>query len=185
MLKTFRKWHRKIAPILFLPLFLTALTGVAYRIGRKLGIPPAVAEKFMALHEGRFLGQPLVPIYVLLVGLGLVGLVVTGLVMIWRRPAKARGKKDWRWTHRLLATVGFLPLLLSATTGMAYRLGMTWFGLSPQQGSALKAIHEGAFLGSTLKLVYVLMVGGGLIALLITGIQMMGMFRKRKSASLP
>ena len=30
----FRKLHRKIAPILFLPLLLSALTGISYRIGR-------------------------------------------------------------------------------------------------------------------------------------------------------
>jgi hypothetical protein len=29
-----RKLHRKVAPVLFLPLFLSAITGIGYRIGK-------------------------------------------------------------------------------------------------------------------------------------------------------
>ncbi len=34
MKQTFRKLHRIVAPIVFLPLFMTVITGVAYRLGR-------------------------------------------------------------------------------------------------------------------------------------------------------
>jgi uncharacterized iron-regulated membrane protein len=180
----FRKLHRKVAPILFLPLLLTALTGVAYRIGRSwFAIPEDIAEFFMTVHEGRFLGKPLVPIYVLLVGLGLIGMIATGLVMMKRRSLSFNAQPNWRWIHRILAPIAFLPLLASALTGIAYRLGKAWFGLSSEQTAILMRIHQGSYLGSTLKPVYVLLVGVGLIGLLITGIQMTGIFRKRKSPS--
>lgn len=78
-----RKLHRKIAPILFLPLLLSALTGVSYRIGRSwFGLSNEFGNLMMTIHEGRYLGKPLVPIYVLLTGLGLIGIVITGISML-------------------------------------------------------------------------------------------------------
>jgi uncharacterized iron-regulated membrane protein len=179
-----RKLHRKSAPILFLPLFLTAITGVAYRVGRAwFGLPEDVAEFFMTIHEGRFLGAALVPFYVLLVGLGLVGLLVTGIVMfIKRKPAKGQQKKDHRWMHRILAPIAFLPLLLSASTGVAYRLGRAWFGISNEQASVLMNLHQGSYFGAVGRPIYVLLVGLGLVILLITGIQMTPLFRKRRAS---
>lgn len=185
----FGKLHRKSAPIIFLPLLLSGLTGVAYRLGRTwFGIPDEIADFFMTIHEGRYLGKPLVPVYVLLVGVGLLGMIVTGFTMIkWQRQAsnykKSQPKKDWRWFHRFLAPIAFLPLFVSAITGISYRLGKAWFGLDREQASILLQIHQGSYLGSTLKAFYVLLVGVSLVALLITGIQMTGIFRKRKPSA--
>jgi len=178
-----RKLHRKSAPILFLPLFLTAITGVAYRVGRAwFGLPEAVAEFLMTLHEGRFLGQALVPFYVLLMGLGLLGMLITGIVMVVKRkPAKGQPKKDHRWMHRILAPIAFLPLLLSASTGIGYRLGRAWFGISNEQASVLMSLHQGSYFGAMGRPIYVLLVGLGLVILLITGIQMTPLFRKRRA----
>lgn len=179
-----RKLHRQVAPIVFLPLLLSALTGIGYRIGRNwFNISDGVAEFFLTIHEGRYLGQPLVPVYVLLVGLGLVGMIVTGLVMIKRKPkiSQFRSKRDKRWFHHILAVIAFLPLLVTSLTGIGYRLGKAWFGLSNQQASILLRIHQGSYLGSTFKPVYVLLVGAGLVGLLITGIQMTSIFGRRKS----
>lgn len=175
----FRKLHRKIAPILFLPLLLSALTGIAYRIGRSwFGISDSVADFFMTIHEGRFFGQGLVPVYVLLVGLGLLGMIFTGLTMIKAKLSKTQPRKDQRSVHRILALITFLPLLVSAITGIAYRLGKTWFGLSNEQASVLMTLHQGSYLGQTFKPIYVLLVGAGLLSLLVTGIRMTGIFRR-------
>lgn len=81
-----RKLHRFIAPIIFLPIFLTTITGVAYRLGRSwFNIPKGdgtLAETLMMIHQGGFLGKQLIPFYVLLDGIGLIGLLVTGLFMM-------------------------------------------------------------------------------------------------------
>lgn len=179
-----RKLHRKSAPILFLPLLLTALTGVAYRIGRTwFGLSESVGDIFLEIHQGEFLGDALVPIYVLLVGLGLLGMLVTGIVMvIQRKPSKAQPKKDYRWVHRILAPITFLPLLLSASTGIAYRLGRAWFGLPREQASFLMSLHQGSYFGTVGRSIYVFLVGLGLVALLVTGLQMTPLFRKWRSA---
>ncbi|MBO0348346.1 PepSY domain-containing protein [Phormidium pseudopriestleyi FRX01] len=179
----FRKLHRKSAPIVFLPLLLSALTGVAYRLGRTwFGIPEEVADFFMTIHQGEFLGNPLVPVYVLFVGLGLLGMIVTGFTLIkWQGKApKVQPKKDWRWFHKFLAPIAFVPLFVSAITGIGYRLGKAWFGLSSEQASILLKIHQGSYLGTTFKVFYVLLVGVSLGVLLITGIQMTGIFRKSR-----
>ncbi|MEB3212671.1 MAG: PepSY domain-containing protein, partial [Leptolyngbyaceae bacterium] len=116
-----------------------------------------------------------------LMGLGLVGLIVTGLTMVKKRSAKAKIKRNQRWVHRLVGAIACLPLLVSAVTGIAYRLGNAWFGLSQSQASLLMTLHEGRYLGNTLKPLYVLSVGIGLVVLLITGIQMTGMFRQKEA----
>jgi hypothetical protein len=181
-----RKLHRKTAPIVFIPLVLTAVTGVTYRLGRSwFGMPDGVAEFLMTLHEGRFLSEPLVPAYVLLVGLGLLGMITTGLAMLKpkRQLSQHAAKKDSRGFHRILAPIAFLPLIVSALTGVAYRLGKAWFDLPNDQAAILLQIHQGSYLGEALKPLYVLLVGSGLIGLLFTGIQMAGIFRKHKSSS--
>lgn len=180
----FRILHRKSAPIIFIPLFLTALTGVAYRVSRTwFGIPGDVAEWFMVVHQGEFLGRMLVPIYVLLMGVGLLGMISTGLTMLVRRKNKstAAPKRDWRWFHRTIAPIAFLPLIISATTGIGYRLGKAWFELPNEQAALLLRLHQGSYLGSFGRVFYVLLVGVGLIMLLVTGIQMTGIFRKSRA----
>lgn len=78
----FRKLHRQVAPIIFIPLLLTALTGVTYRLAQSwFGIEEDAAEIFMVIHQGSYLGKELRPFYVLLLALGVIGLIVTGLTM--------------------------------------------------------------------------------------------------------
>lgn len=177
----FRKIHRKAAPILFLPLFATALTGVIYSLGENwFGLSDEVVDIFLEIHQGEFLGKPLVPFYVLLMGVGLLGLIITGLTMI-KRKLKSQPKMNARWLHSIVAPIAFLPLAVSSITGIAYRLGRAWFGLSGEQGEILLHIHQGSYFGSFLKPIYVLLVGLGLILLLITGIQMTRIFSKPRS----
>jgi diguanylate cyclase (GGDEF)-like protein len=172
----FRKLHRKLAPILFFPLLASALTGVAYRLGRDwLGTPNLVADALMKIHQGEYLGEKLVPIYVLLVGLGLVGMSVTGLKLLYLssdRVSSEQTKLNIRSIHRWLGLILLFPLAISAETGVAYRLGRDWFGISSEQTEIFLRIHQGAYLGSTFSVFYVLMLGMGLVALLIAGIEM-------------
>lgn len=79
MNRVFRKYHRQLAIILCLPLFLTVITGVGYTIFDKLLEQEQLGEFFLKLHTFEFLG--LEKIYPLLNGLGLIGLLVTGLTM--------------------------------------------------------------------------------------------------------
>lgn len=181
----FRKLHRQSAPILFIPLLLTALTGVVYRLGLSwFDLPDGVADFLMKIHEGGFLGQPLVPFYVLLIGLGLLGMIATGLVMLkpQRQSTTNKSKLDFRRFHRFLVPITFIPLILSAVTGVGYRLGKAWFGLPNDQVAFLLKIHQGSYLGPTFRAFYVLLLGLGLIGLLITGLQMTNIFRKGKSS---
>ncbi|MEB3280394.1 MAG: PepSY domain-containing protein [Lyngbya sp.] len=177
----FRKIHRKIAPILFIPLLLSALTGISYRIGRSwFGLPGEFGSFMMFFHEGRFLGKPLVPVYVLLVGLGLLGLIVSGFTLIKPRKQSKSVKLNERRFHQIIAPIALLPLAVSAVTGVGYRLGKAWFGLSSDQVGFLLRIHQGSYLGPALRPIYVLLVGLSLIVLLVTGLQMTGIFHKRR-----
>lgn len=80
--RDFRKLHRKIAPIVFLPLFVTAFTGVLYRVARSwFGVSDEIGEMIMFIHQGSYLGKDLRVFYVILNGLGLIAMVVSGIVM--------------------------------------------------------------------------------------------------------
>lgn len=178
----FRKIHRKVAPIIFIPLLLSAITGIIYRIGKSwFGMSSETADIFMAIHQGEYLGDQLKPIYVLLVGLGLIGMIVSGFTMVIRRFSSDRPPRaiDLRKIHGLLAPIFFAPLLVSAISGICYRLGKSWFGMSSEQAKIFMTIHQGSYLGSFLKPIYVLLVGLGLLGLIATGINMLGWFRKK------
>jgi uncharacterized iron-regulated membrane protein len=178
----FRKLHRKIAPIIFLPLLASALTGVVYRLGESWwGMPEQIANVLMVIHQGEYLGAPLVPIYVFLVGLGLLGAIATGLTMITRRNQRSQkqAQPSARYFHRFLAPIIFLPLIVTALTGMAYRLGRSWLRLSDGQAEIFLRIHQASYLGPFGRDIYVLLLGIGLVAMLFTGISAIGRFGKR------
>lgn len=81
MQRTFRKYHRMIALTVALPLLLTVVTGMLVTIGRdwqflNLGLS---SSALLRIHTGEIFH--LQGIYPILNGLGLIGLVVTGLTM--------------------------------------------------------------------------------------------------------
>ncbi len=81
----FRKLHRTIAPIVMLPLFVTILTGISYRLGKSwFGLSRDQVHFLMVIHEGEYLGEHLEPIYVLLNGLGVMFMLVSGVVMLMK-----------------------------------------------------------------------------------------------------
>jgi hypothetical protein len=74
-----------------------------------------------------------------------------------------------RKLHRAIAPIVILPLFVTVTTGVGYRLSKDWFGLSRDQVHFLMTLHEGEYLGHTLEPLYVLLNGLGLLWMLTTG----------------
>jgi len=90
LMARFRMAHATVAPWVLAPLFLTASTGVAYRVLRDwLGWNRDRAHGLMTLHEGEWLkplfGRHGETLYVLLNGLGLLWMMGTGSVLVWQR----------------------------------------------------------------------------------------------------
>ncbi|MFN7020329.1 MAG: PepSY domain-containing protein [Phycisphaerales bacterium] len=79
----------------------------------------------------------------------------------------------FRRFHRTVALLAVPPLAVAAVTGLVYRIGRNWFGMSDQTGKVVRSIHEGAYLGASVSPVYVLATGAGLLALIGTGVTMM------------
>jgi hypothetical protein len=168
-----RRLHRRLAPLLAAPLLVAAATGVAGRVGRSwFGMPKALAKQLFAIHAGGVLAEPLEPFYVLAMGLGLVGLLVTGAQLL---PALARRRppQGERLLHSRLALVALVPLLLTAVSGVLFRLLETWTSLPVASFRWLMVLHQGGWLGPQFKPVYVLLVGLGLVGLLVTGVRML------------
>ncbi|WP_036028448.1 hypothetical protein [Leptolyngbya sp. PCC 6406] len=95
MLKTVRKFHAALAPIVLLPLLVTVMTGVSYRLGKSwFGLSRDQVHILMTIHEGEYLGPTLEPIYVLLNGLGLLWMMTTGAMMAWQNLTRSRWWRD-------------------------------------------------------------------------------------------
>lgn len=181
----FRTIHRKIAPVVFLPLTITAFTGICFYIFTNwFGLSEEKGEFLLEIHQGEYLGDQLRPIYVLLVGLGLLGMIITGLIMnpLFKHKslAKVTKKFNQRNYHSLASIILFIPLSVSIITGVGYRLGRSYFNVPKEKIGFLLEIHQGEYLGSFLQGIYMILVGIGLISLLITGIQMTSIFAKSR-----
>ncbi len=80
MKKAFRKYHRILAIIIALPITLTVLTGMLTTIVREWPINTEISSRLLLkIHTGEIFH--LQAIYPILNGLGLIGLLVTGLSM--------------------------------------------------------------------------------------------------------
>jgi hypothetical protein len=90
-------------------------------------------------------------------------------------------KRTFRKFHRVLAPILCLPLALTVLTGMATTMVGEWslkFGLSR---SLLLALHTGAVFH--LEGIYPILNGLGLLGLLVTGMSMTGLFKRKKVGS--
>jgi hypothetical protein len=91
-----RRAHATLAPLVLLPLLVTVLSGVTYRVSRDWGgLGRDAAHWLMVLHEGEWL-KPLVgrhgeTVYVLLNGLGLLWMLATGLTLVAQRLRRRLG----------------------------------------------------------------------------------------------
>ncbi len=76
----FRKYHRTLSIILCLPLLLTVLTGIAATMVGEWSLTLGLSRRvLMELHTGEIFH--LQGIYPILNGLGLLGLLITGISM--------------------------------------------------------------------------------------------------------
>jgi len=78
-----RKLHRAIAPLALIPLLITVITGLAYRLSKDwFGFSRDQVHWLMSLHEAEYLGAFLEPVYVLLNALGVLWMLGTGAMML-------------------------------------------------------------------------------------------------------
>lgn len=95
VLQKFRKFHSAIAPIVLLPLLVTVFTGVTYRLSKDwFGLSRDRVHFLMSIHEGEYLGDTLEPVYVLLNGLGLLWMLVTGSAMLIQKMTRSQWFKS-------------------------------------------------------------------------------------------
>jgi len=86
LLVRLRQWHAAVAPLVLTPLLITVLSGMSYRLLKDWGgLTRDQVHWLMVLHEGEWLGHAGEPIYVLLNGLGLLWMLVSGALMLSQR----------------------------------------------------------------------------------------------------
>lgn len=173
-----RMFHRKFAPWIAVPLFITLATGLVYRIGRAwFGMGKETGETILRIHTGAWLGGAGGSIYILLAGLGLLALTLTGLFLVFT----SRAKGNPRFQHRILGALLLLPLTATALTGMVFHFGGK--ELPEKTGELLMSIHQGSWLGKEGRPFYVLFIGLGLLFLTATGLKMAGLFKKKAAVA--
>jgi hypothetical protein len=78
--RSFRKYHRILAPIIFLPLILTTITGMAATMTAEWQLNLGISRHLLLdIHTGEIFH--LQSVYPILNGLGVIGLLVTGISM--------------------------------------------------------------------------------------------------------
>jgi uncharacterized membrane protein len=92
MKRSFRKYHRILGIIICLPLLLTIVTGMLTTIVREWSVNTGLSSSLLIdIHTGEIFH--LQAIYPILNGLGLIGLLFTGLSMTGVLNRKARYNK--------------------------------------------------------------------------------------------
>jgi hypothetical protein len=96
LVQRLRRLHAGLAPVVLLPLLLTVSTGMGYRLLRDWGgLDRDSAHLLMVLHEGEWLtgwfGPSGETLYVLLNGLGLLWMLVSGGAMALQRLRRGGG----------------------------------------------------------------------------------------------
>ncbi len=173
MNKVFRKLHLPIASILIIPLLATAITGIVYGLGNRLGLLPKIlGDILMNIHQGEFLGKKLMPFYILFMSLGIFAIGLNALIKSRDNLISSSTKPNTVSLYKLLALILVIPLAICVETGVAYRLGTDWLNMPGQQTAIFLSIHTGAPLGIILGIFYTLITGLGLILLSIMGIKM-------------
>lgn len=172
-----RLLHRRFAPWLFVPLALAAVTGAGYRVGKAwFGLDKDIGRFLMDLHTGEWAGSIFSTAQVLVAGLGLLFLLGSGITIL----LKSHSRVPRRLFHRLLGVILLLPLTATAITGVGYKIGEEYFGISEETADLFMHIHEGAWLGKEAKVYYVLVLGLGLLVTGILGLAIL--LPKKRSA---
>ena len=95
----------------------------------------------------------------------------------------------WRQLHGALAPMVLLPLLVTVSTGLGYRLLRDWGGLGRDQAHGLMVLHEGEWLcrwfGPSGETLYVLLNGLGLLWMLTSGAVLTWQRLRRQLAQKP
>ena len=165
-----RMIHRKLAPWLLPFLLLSAISGIIYRVGRSwFDFTNETGGIVLIFHAGELFGWNGSVVYVIILGLGLLFLVISGLWM-WKTSQSPKNKI--RKSHRVLAVVFSLPMIVTAVTGIAYQVGNKWFHADEKTLKLIMNLHQGSWLGPDLRPFYILLIGGGLIVLCLTGLRM-------------
>ena len=88
-----RQVHRTLAPIMFLPLLLTLVTGTLYQAA-DLGGKGASFNWLLELHKGNFGIVNFQAVYPFLNALGLLVLALAGIPLWFQARRKARGRSS-------------------------------------------------------------------------------------------
>jgi hypothetical protein len=91
MSRLFRKYHRWIGIILSVPLLTTVLSGMGYTIADEWLHQKSIGSFLMSVHTFKIFH--LDKIFPIMIGIGLMGLLITGLDMmgLFGKSSKARG----------------------------------------------------------------------------------------------
>lgn len=93
-IKQARQLHYWIAPWVTIPLLITVFSGMTYRLAQDWGgLSRDQVHWLMVLHQGEWLGKQAEPVVVMLNGLGLLWMLITGIGMLYQRVLRNASKK--------------------------------------------------------------------------------------------
>lgn len=165
-----RVFHRKAAPWIGVGLVFSALTGMAFRLGRSwFDLDSRTGGFLLSMHSWDWLGGWMSLGVLVVLGVGILSLLATAVSMLWQARKKLfHSPKAFRLAHRLLGLALLLPLAVSAVTGVAYRMVELNDG-SDETLDFLMDLHTGGWIGRGASPYYVAALGLAVLALSSTG----------------
>ena len=168
MKASFLALYRQLVLIISCCLLITALTGLVIGSNERLiQLPDRIVGILVNLHQGAFLGDKLVSIYVLLLALGVFSLGLKIVASKNNRPLLGSVAPIVADFCRIIGLILTIPLAVCVETGLAYRLGTDWLGMSGIETAGFLSVHGGSFFAKPLDIFYLLAVSTALISLLI------------------
>lgn len=165
-----RVFHRKAAPWIGVGLIFSALTGMAFRLGRSwFDLDSRKGGVLLSLHSWDWMGGWFSLVVPVLLGVGILLLLSTAVLMLWQTRKKLfQSPKALRLVHRLLGLVLLLPLAVSVVTGVAYRVVELRDG-SDETLDFLMDLHTGGWIGRGVSPYYIAVLGIAVLGLSFTG----------------
>jgi len=160
MKASFRVLFRKLNLILCYCIFVTAVTGIILGISNRFfSLPTWVIEGLRAIHQGALLGNKLSNFYVLFLGFGVFILGLKTVIAGKYNVFFARYHPLISIAFWVISPILVIPLTICVQTGVAQRLGASWFNVSSSQTMSFIQWHSGTSLNQWWNITYMLVAG--------------------------
>lgn len=169
--------HRYLAYAVILPLAMTTITGLLYKVLLEVfGVQKEKIKFLLKLHQMSILFPNSAVIYTTLLATLVTALTIFGYTMIYNPLWKFRSGRNNRFAprsmreyHHRYSSVLFIVLLFMSLTGGVYRFCRAALGVGKEDIHWLLELHHMGFLPTWLSVIWVIFTFACIFSLIVSG----------------